>query len=91
MKTLLYITLIVGASLLSGCGQVETGEAGFFTRWGKIISTEPLSDGLHFYMPIGTDLIVYDIKIFSRCSLNNKSLFGNNGKAPIFTLLILSL
>lgn len=62
MKTLIYITLIVGASLLSGCGQVETGEAGFFTRWGKIISTEPLSDGLHCYMPIGTDLIVYDIK-----------------------------
>ena len=62
MKTLIYITLIVGASLLSGCGQVETGEAGFFTRWGKIISTEPLSDGLHCYMPIGTDLIIYNIK-----------------------------
>lgn len=62
MKTLKYITLIVGASLIAGCGQVETGEAGFFTRWGKIISTEPLSDGLHCYMPIGTDLIIYNIK-----------------------------
>jgi regulator of protease activity HflC (stomatin/prohibitin superfamily) len=62
MKTLKYITLIVGASLIAGCGQVETGEAGFFTRWGKIISIEPLSDGLHCYMPIGTELIIYNIK-----------------------------
>lgn len=62
MKTLKYITLIVATTILSGCGQVETGEAGFFTRWGEIISREPLSDGLHFYNPIGTDLITYDIK-----------------------------
>lgn len=62
MKTLKYITLIVVTSIITGCGQVETGEAGFFTRWGKIISTEPLSDGLHCYMPIGTDLVTYNIK-----------------------------
>ncbi|MCQ2300807.1 MAG: hypothetical protein MJZ81_11870 [Bacteroidales bacterium] len=50
------------ASLICGCGQVDTGEAGFLTRWGEIISREPLSEGLHFYEPFGTDLITYNIK-----------------------------
>ena len=49
-------------SMFAGCGQVNTGEAGFFTRWGEISSREALSDGLHFYEPIGTDLITYNIK-----------------------------
>lgn len=57
---------LVGAVMLvccfAGCGQVDTGEAGFFTRWGKITSREPLSDGLHFYEPFGTDLVTYNIK-----------------------------
>ena len=47
---------------MAGCGQVETGEVGFFTRWGEITSKEPLEEGLHFYEPFGTDLITYDIK-----------------------------
>ncbi len=49
-------------ALIAGCGQVDTGEAGFFTRWGEVISKEPLSEGLHIYEPFGTDLITYDIK-----------------------------
>lgn len=47
---------------MAGCGQVDTGEAGFFTRWGEITSKRPLEEGLHFYEPFGTDLITYDIK-----------------------------
>lgn len=50
------------ASIVAGCGQVDTGKAGFFTKWGEIVSREPLSEGLHFYSPFGTDLVTYDIK-----------------------------
>lgn len=52
----------LGASLITGCGQVDTGEAGFFTRWGEITSREPLSEGLHVYEPFGTDLVTYNVK-----------------------------
>lgn len=61
MKTSTIIG-IAAATLIAGCGQVDTGEAGFFTRWGEVTSKEPLSEGLHFYEPWGTDLITYDIK-----------------------------
>lgn len=60
------IIMSIGAMALccfmAGCGQVDTGEVGFFTRWGEITSKEPLAEGLHFYEPWGTDLITYDIK-----------------------------
>ena len=46
----------------AGCGQVDSGEAGFFTRWGEITSKQPLDEGLHFYEPFGTELVTYDIK-----------------------------
>ena len=61
MKTSTIIG-IAAAALIAGCGQVDTGEAGFFTRWGEVTSKEPLSEGLHFYEPWGTDLITYNIK-----------------------------
>ena len=62
MKKLFAIVACASVALITGCGQVDTGEVGFFTRWGEIISKEPLSEGLHGYEPIGTDLITYSIK-----------------------------
>ena len=62
MNKLKTIGIIGILSLIVGCGQVDTGEVGFFTRWGEIISREPLSEGLHCYEPFGTDLITYNIK-----------------------------
>ena len=62
MKNLYVAAFVLATTLIVGCGQVDTGEAGFFTRWGEITSREPLSDGLHFYEPFGTDLITYNIK-----------------------------
>lgn len=59
MKKILFIPII---GLVAGCGQVNTGEAGFFTRWGEITSREPLSEGLHFFEPFGTDLVKYNIQ-----------------------------
>ena len=74
MRKITMIAACVAVALLAGCGQVDTGEAGFFTRWGEITSREPLSEGLHFYEPIGTDLITYNIK--------NQSV---KVKTPVFT------
>ena len=62
MNKLTLIGALGVLSLIVGCGQVDTGEVGFFTRWGEIISREPLSEGLHCYEPFGTDLITYNIK-----------------------------
>jgi regulator of protease activity HflC (stomatin/prohibitin superfamily) len=50
------------AAFIAGCGQVDTGEVGFFTRWGEVVSKKPLDEGLHFYEPFGTDLITYNVK-----------------------------
>lgn len=60
----LYIICVCAlcASLITGCGQVDTGEAGFLVKWGEITSREPLPEGLVFYSPIGTDLVTYNIK-----------------------------
>lgn len=63
MKKIYMAMLAVAMAFgITGCGQVETGEAGFFTRWGEITSREPLSEGLHFYEPFGSELITYNIK-----------------------------
>ena len=56
----------IGAAALcafvAGCGQVDTGEVGLFTRWGEVISKAPEAEGIHFYMPIGTSLVCYDCR-----------------------------
>ena len=62
MNLIKMIGCVAPMLAIVGCGQISTGEAGFLTRWGEIISREPLSDGLHFYEPIGTDLVKYNIK-----------------------------
>lgn len=62
MNVIKTVACVAPMLAIVGCGQIDTGEAGFLTRWGEIISREPLSDGLHFYEPIGTDLVKYNIK-----------------------------
>ena len=61
-KLMIKLTAVASLAVLAGCGQVDSGEAGFFTRWGEVISQEPVSEGLHFYEPWGTDLVTYDIR-----------------------------
>lgn len=56
------LMLIVGAAVLAGCSQINPGEAGFETQFGKIESNEILKEGLHFYSIIGGDIVVYDCK-----------------------------
>ena len=57
---------IIGAAafcaFVAGCGQVDTGEVGMFTRWGKVVSEKPEAEGIHFYLPIGTSLVCYDCR-----------------------------
>lgn len=56
------IVITSAIALVAGCGQIESGEAGFFTEWGQVISSEPLAEGLHFYPAPGKDLVIYDIR-----------------------------
>ena len=64
MKTCKIMQLMAAAAMLAfaGCGVVESGEVGFFTRWGEVISAKPVSEGLHVYEPFGTDLLTYSIR-----------------------------
>lgn len=56
------ILTIIGATIVVGCSQINPGEAGFETQFGKIESNEILREGLHFYSIIGGDIVVYDCK-----------------------------
>lgn len=56
------LMLIIGAVIMAGCSQINPGEAGFETQFGKIESNEILREGLHFYSIIGGDIVVYDCK-----------------------------
>ena len=63
MKKLMVKIIPATAILaLAGCGQVESGEAGFFTEWGEVTSRQCLEEGLHFYLAPGKDLVTYDIR-----------------------------
>lgn len=59
MKKLIYV---VSAMVIAGCSQINPGEAGFETQWGKIEDQEILKEGLHFYCIIGGNIIKYDCK-----------------------------
>ena len=62
INRLLFAVLVAAIMFVTGCGQVESYEAAFFTRWGEIISRQPLPEGLHVYEPFGTDLICMDCR-----------------------------
>ena len=59
MKKLFYI---IAATTIVGCSQINPGEAGFETQFGKIESNEIFREVLHFYFIIGGDIVVYDCK-----------------------------
>ena len=69
-----FLAMLTAVLMVAGCGQVDSGETGFFTRWGEITSSEPLNEGLHFYEPVGTDLVTYSIR--------NQTI---TTKTPVFT------
>ena len=53
---------VIGLAALAGCGQVESGEAGFFTQWGEVVSKQCLDEGLHFIPQPGRKLVTYSIR-----------------------------
>lgn len=55
MKKLLLVLAGIGLLTLSGCSQVETGQVGVKTSFGKI-SGDPLSPGFYFINPFGTTI-----------------------------------
>ena len=62
MKKILSIFATI--LMLTGCGaeQIDTGNRGVETSWGKIDSSEPMTEGLYFYNLIGGDIIEYECK-----------------------------
>lgn len=76
MKKLIVKSIVCSAigAIVAGCGQVDSGEAGFFTEWGEVTSSQPLEEGLHFYPSFGKELETYDIR--------NQVV---NVKTPVFT------
>ena len=48
------LTILATVLMLSACGaeQIDTGNRGVETSWGKIVSAEPMTEGLYFYNPI---------------------------------------
>lgn len=65
MKKLFNVTTfaaaLVACSLLSGCGQVDSDQAGFKTSFGKP-DAEVLGPGLYGVNPIGGNLVKYPIR-----------------------------
>lgn len=62
IKSTAFALAVATAAILSGCGQIESGEAGFFTEWGEVTSKQPLDEGLHFFVAPGKDLVVYNVR-----------------------------
>lgn len=60
-KLMVKIMAAVSVAFIAGCGQVDSGEVGFFTEWGQVVGKE-LNEGLHFYPAPGKKLEVYDIR-----------------------------
>ena len=60
-KLVLMLFAVAMAVIMTGCGQVDTGEAGLELTWGKVVS-KPLEPGLHFRMPIAGSFVYYDIR-----------------------------
>jgi regulator of protease activity HflC (stomatin/prohibitin superfamily) len=58
------LTIFATLLMLSACGaeQIDTGNRGVETSWGKIVSSEPMTEGLYFYNLIGGDIIEYECK-----------------------------
>lgn len=73
-KLIIRCAVVALGATLAGCGQIDSGEAGFYTEWGEVTSSQCLDEGFHFYPAIGKDLVVYDIR--------NKIV---KVKTPVFT------
>ena len=62
MKRLMMVMVILALALgITGCGQVDTGEAALELSWGKVVS-KPLGPGLHFRTPIAGSFVYYSIQ-----------------------------
>lgn len=49
------------AVLAAGCGQVDSGETGIYTTWGKA-EREPLDPGLHYVNPFCSEIVRYSTR-----------------------------
>ena len=62
MKKFYSLVLILAALIFSSCAErIDSGEAGVKVTLGNV-SEDILTEGLHFYMPLMTDINVYNTK-----------------------------
>ena len=62
MKKFYSLVLVLMALMISGCAErIDSGEAGVKVTLGNV-SEDILTEGLHFYMPLMTDINVYNTK-----------------------------
>lgn len=77
MKKLIYILPLL-AFMATGCYQIDTGDTGFKTSFGKIDSVT-LDPGLYFVNPIGGDLIRYTLRgTTAKCSRTPRTCSRRN-------------
>ncbi|MBF1207245.1 MAG: prohibitin family protein [Fusobacterium periodonticum] len=62
MKKFYSLVLVLMALMISGCAErIDSGEAGVKVTLGNV-SEDILTEGLHFYIPLMTDINVYNTK-----------------------------
>ena len=65
MNKLVVIGLVILGFIIvsfSGCSQIDAGFAGVKTRFGKVVSVEPIGEGLTLYNPISDKVYKYDCR-----------------------------
>lgn len=62
MKIRNALLLAAAALSVAACGQVDAGHTGVFSRYGAV-EDKPVREGLHWYNPFTTDLIVLNTQI----------------------------
>jgi len=61
MKTIKILAIILSTCIITGCSQVDLGEVGIKTEFGKI-KEGPLKEGLYWYTWFGQNIETYNIK-----------------------------
>ena len=79
--TTILILIIVGTIVsFSGCSQIDAGYAGVKTRFGRVVSDEPLREGLALYNPITEKVHKYDCRT-RNYTLTSELYDGDNQKS----------
>ena len=83
MNKLVIIGLVILGFIIvsfSGCSQIDAGFAGVKTRFGKVVSVEPIGEGLTLYNPISDKVYKYDCRT-RNYTVSSELYDGDNQKS----------